>query len=123
MTNLQRPLSFVATCIATTFLAVMLLNFSNAQDRTEEKTEQGSDREDSGAYGGGGGFGFGGGFGGGGFGRGGSFPDDTTGHSPAIAAEDQYVYVVHNNILHQFMAKDLTSVNTVSLEPSAKVDD
>ena len=122
MTNLQRLLTFAATCVATTVLAVVLLSISNAQDQTEERTEQGSGREGSGVSGGGGGFGFG--FGsGGGSGGGGIFPSDIIGHSPAIAAEGKYVYVVHNNKLHQFLAEDLTKTNTVSLEPSARVDD
>ena len=70
------------------------------------------------------GLGFGGGSGGGiGFGEGAIFLGDINGDSPAIAAGGKYVYVVHNNKLHQFNAEGLTEINAVSLERSADVDD
>ncbi len=125
MTNLQRLLPFVATCVATTILVFMVLNHSNAEDQSNETSRQDAGGQGVGVSGGGGG-GFGGGFGfggGGGFGRGGGFSADFLDHAPAIATGGKYVYVIHNNTLHQFMADDLTEINTVSLEPLEEIDD
>ena len=43
--NLQRLLPYATTCVATIVLVVVLLNFSNAQDQTEEASEQSSSQE------------------------------------------------------------------------------
>ena len=64
--------------------------------------------------GGGGGFGGGQGGGGGGFGGGQGFG----GSAGSVAANTDYVYVLQNNILTQFSAKDLTQVKQSSLEGS-----
>lgn len=82
-----------------------------------QKGSQKSNRRGTGGggcgYGGGqGGGGFGGGQGGGGFGGGQGFG----GSAGSVAANSDYVYVLQNNILTQFSAKDLTQVKQSSLE-------
>ncbi|TWU25596.1 hypothetical protein [Bythopirellula polymerisocia] len=120
MINQKNLLSCLTACVATTVLVVTLLGFSNAQEQTKEGSKQPSSQAEGGGFGIG--FGFGGGEGGGG-GFGGTLADDLMGCAPAIAANDKYIFVVHNNTLYQFAAEDLTAIKSVPLEASVEAAD
>jgi len=115
--------STALSCAAVAIVALIVSSLTFDPDASQAQTRsQSQQRGGSGSgRGGGGGSGGGNGFQGFGSGGGSGFPGFGGGPSAAIAADGKYVFVVHDGVLLQFNAHDLSPGASVALDgPAAK---